>query len=63
VTYGGKSFYIYLNVVHFFNTNVNLHLMQLKPIVFLHRCLICTVPGNIKGESITVQLTCLTGLH
>jgi hypothetical protein len=48
------------------------HLWQLKTVVFLHWCLICTLllcsayvqSGNTKGGSITVPLTsCLTGLE
>jgi hypothetical protein len=42
-TSGGISYNPYLNVVHFFNTRVR-HLWQLKTIVFLHWCLICSVP-------------------
>jgi len=39
-TSGCQSSYLYLNVVHFFNTSVIRHLWQLKTIVFLHWCLI-----------------------
>ncbi len=38
-TSGGQSSYLYLNVVHFFNTSVR-HLQKLKTVIFLHRCLI-----------------------
>ncbi len=41
---GGQSSNLYLNAVHFFNTSVFRHLWQLKRTVFLHKCLICTVP-------------------
>jgi hypothetical protein len=41
-TSGGQSSNLNLKVVHFFNTIRNL--WQLKTAVFLHWCLICTVP-------------------
>ncbi len=40
-TCGCKSYNLHLNVVHFFNTSVNL--WRLKKAVFLHWCLIRTV--------------------
>ena len=45
-TSGGQSSNLYLNVVHFFITMLIRHLWQLETIVFLHWCLICTVPLN-----------------
>jgi hypothetical protein len=43
-TSGGKSYNIYLNVVHFFQKVLIRHLWQPKTIVLLHWCLICAVP-------------------
>ncbi len=46
-TSGGKSYYLYLNVVHFLTPVLIRHLWQLKTVVFLHWCLIiCAVPLN-----------------
>ncbi len=40
-TSDGKSYYLYLNVVHFFQIPVLIrHLWQLKTVVFMHWCLI-----------------------
>ncbi len=60
-------------MVFIFSTPVLIrHLWQLKTVVSLHWCLICTVSlcstyvqsGNTKGGSIIVPLTsCLTGLE
>jgi hypothetical protein len=41
-TSGGKSSNPYLNVVHFSTPVLIRHLRQLKTVVFLHICLICT---------------------
>jgi hypothetical protein len=41
---GGPSSNLYLNVVHFFNTRVNIYLLQLKIVAFLHWYLIRAVP-------------------
>jgi hypothetical protein len=43
-TSGGQSFNLYLNAIHFSTPVLIRHLWQLKTTVFLHRCLICTVP-------------------
>ena len=40
---GGKSFILYLYGVHFSTPVIIRHLWLLKTVVFLHRCLICTV--------------------
>ncbi len=42
-TSGGQNSNIYLNVVHFFNTSVNQTFVAAKTVIFLHRCLICTL--------------------
>ncbi len=43
-TSGGQSSNLYLNVVHFLTPVLIRHLWQHKTVVFLHCCLICTVP-------------------
>ncbi len=43
-TSGGQSLNLYLNVVHFLMPVLIRHLWQLKTVVFLHWCLLCTVP-------------------
>ncbi len=42
-TSGGQSSYLYLDAAHFLTPVLIRHLWQLKPVVFLHWCLICTV--------------------
>jgi hypothetical protein len=42
-TSGGQSSNLYLNVVHFLTPALNRYLWQIKTVVFLHWCLICTV--------------------
>ncbi len=42
-TSGGQSSNLYLNVAHFLTPVLNRHLWQLKTVVSLHWCLICTV--------------------
>jgi len=42
-TSGGQSYNLYLNVVHFLTPVLIRHLWQLKKVVSLHWCLICTV--------------------
>ncbi len=39
--YGGQSYNLYLNIVHFFNARVNYTSVAAKTVVFLHWCLIC----------------------
>jgi hypothetical protein len=41
-TSGGQSPNLYLNVVHFLIPVLIRHLLQLKAVVSLHWCLICT---------------------
>jgi hypothetical protein len=45
-TSGGKSFNLYLNVVHYSTPVIIRRLWQLKTVVFLHWCLLCTVLLN-----------------
>ncbi len=53
-TSGGQIYNLYLNVVHFFNT-IKL-LWQLKTVVFLHWCLICTVLLCIFFQNVNTPL-------
>jgi hypothetical protein len=43
-TSGGQSSNLYLNIVHFSTPVLVRHLWQLKTVVFLHWCLLRTVP-------------------
>jgi len=45
-TFGGQSSNPYLNVVNFWTPELIRNLWQFKTAVFLHWCLICTVPFN-----------------
>jgi len=58
-TLGGQNFNWYLNIVHFFNTNVNWTSVSAEGSFFLHRCQIRTVcynkwnilvPLHLKGK-------------
>ncbi len=53
-TSGGQSSNLYLNLVHFLNTSVNYlwHPWQLKAVVFLHWCLMCTF---LKDKSLLLM--------
>jgi hypothetical protein len=53
-TFGGQSCNLYLNEVHFFNTVLIRHLLQLMIVFILHWCLIRAVP---LGFNLTNGLT------
>ncbi len=53
-TSGGQSSNLYLKVVHFSTPELIRHLWQLKTVVFLHWCLICTVLLGISPTQILV---------
>jgi hypothetical protein len=48
----GQSSNLYLNVVHFLMPVLIRHLWQLKTVVSLHLCLICTVQLSISSSAI-----------
>jgi len=50
-TSGGQSSNQYLNVLHFLRVVLIRHLWQLKTVVFLHWCLICTVLWKLFSYS------------
>jgi hypothetical protein len=52
-TSGGPSYNPYLNIVHFLTPVLIRHLWQLRTVVFLHCCLICTVlmPNNMSSKN------------
>ncbi len=42
-TFGGQSYNLYLNVVHFSTPEIFRHLWQLKNVAFLHQCQLLNV--------------------
>ncbi len=51
-TSGGQSSYTHLNVVYFSTPVIIKHLWQLTTVVFLHWCLICSVPFVSYQENV-----------
>ncbi len=61
-TYGGQSYNLNLNVVHFSTPGVIRHLWQLKTLVFLHWCLLCAIMSHIISEFV-LKKSDTSGMH
>jgi hypothetical protein len=61
-TSGGQSSNLYLNGVHFFNTVLIRHMWLFKKVVFLHWCLLCTVPLGLN-EADTMEHCALKNVN
>ncbi len=59
-TFGGQIFNLYLYVGNFLTPVLIRHLWQLKTVVLMHRCLLCTVP--LRQKKVFATLVNLNGL-